>query len=864
MTVEKSTDESEDVSSGERESNEKNGRSATSRRRLLQLTGVAAVGTVVGSGDGAADHGPDPAYGTEESPKELLEQMTLDEKVHMVHGHDYELNPADEPITGYIPPIPRLDIPDLKMSDGPVGVRHQTATAFPATIGLAGSWDPEYWQDFGTALSSESKAKDQDVILAPGFNIGRVPECGRNFEYFGEDPYLASRTAVHTVESIQDNGTIATVKHYVANNQEVNRMTVSADVADRPLREIYLPAFEAAVTEAEVGAVMIAYNRVNGTYATENKRLITDILKEEWGFDGYTISDWTATKSTVPAAKAGLDVEMPYGVFFGDALKEAVQSGEVNEATLDDKVLRVLGQMDRFSVLKGDRVGPDGAANTDEHQRLAREIATEGAVLLKNEEPDLPIDLDDVDTIAVIGHNADEAKVGGGGSSDVTPPYSVSPLEGIRERAGDDAEVTFTRGHVIADAVAAAQEADVAVVVAEGSSSEQMDREDLKLNDGQNELIASVAEANEHTAVVLNTGGPIVMPWLGDVPAILEMWYPGMEDGHATADVLFGDVDPGGRLPFTFAKERVDYPADPIEHPERYPGVNEHAEYSEGIYVGYRHFDERNVEPEFPFGHGESYTTFAYEGMAVSPDSVDPNEETVAVSIDVTNTGDRTGKEVVQLYVHDHFASVDRPVKELRAFEAVRLDPGETTTVEFELGPDALSFYDTYEDAWVSEAGRFTVLVGRSSRDIRLLDSFEATAGTRTSNRDPGQQPTTPFVSGEREDDGSVFTGGQTDHVELTIEATDEVTIRDQVPSEWSVVEGDAHEVYTEDDTKYIEFDAAVQDGTRTYFAEAPEGLESTNTYTFGPIEYTFDGESWRTLYGTTDDNTVAGVDTDL
>ena len=734
------------------------------RRRFLEAVSVGAAGTVLLTGGASAHQDAyteaDDQPGTDKRVDALVAAMTLDEKITKVHNHAYLLPTF---ATGYVAPTPRLSIPDMQLADGPVGVRHPLfgdepnlrdpenfgiadiasggpSTAFPASISQVATWDHNLMRAFGVALGKEGKAKDQNGLFAPAFNIARVPECGRNFEYFGEDPYLAGRAAVAVIEGIQSTGTIATAKHFVANNQEDSRRTVSADVGERALREIYLPAFRAAVEEANVGSVMAAYNRVNGTYCTENARLLIEILKDEWGFDGYVISDYGATHSTVPAATAGLDFEAPARdtQFFGAPLKRAVQNGTVSEATLNNKVRRILGQKAKFGVLDGERVGPPGEANTDAHQQLARRIAADGAVLLKNEipmkadsvseEPVLPLDLTEVDIIAVVGPRANEAKTGGGGSSNVTPPpgSSVSPVEGIRERAGSRAAVTTATGDATADAVALAAASDVAVVVATGSSLEGTDREDLVLNNDQNELIFEVAAANPQTIVVLRTGGPVVMPWLDVVSAVLETWYPGMKDGAATADLLFGDVNPSGRLPITFGKCRADYPAT---EEVQYPGVDESegypvAEYSEGVFVGYRHFDAEGTEPLFEFGYGLSYTNFKYSNIEVTP-MVQPNADRVSVQVSLTieNVGDRVGKEVVQVYVVDESASVDRPPKELKAFEKTTLEPNETTKITFQLGRDAFSFYDVETGDWIVESGVFEILVGSSSRDVRQREA---------------------------------------------------------------------------------------------------------------------------------------------
>lgn len=720
------------------------------RRRFLQHVSAGLAAATFASTTASAGHNPEDDQGTTASPDELLDRMTLDEKIHMVHGHAYEFNPTDEDVTGYIPPIPRLDIPDVKMSDGPVGVRHNEATAFPAGISQASTFDRTRLHEVGVAMGRESKAKDQDVLLAPGLNIVRVPTLGRAFEYFGEDPYLASRMTVATVSGIQSTGTIATPKHYVANNQEGepivaagegfastgtaarrgSRQYVSAEVGERALKEIYLPAFKAAVQEADAASVMAAYNRINGEYASQHRQLLRAELKRGWDFDGYVVSDWGATRSTVNAAKDGLDVEMPYGAFFGEPLKRAVQSGVVSEETLEDKVRRVLEQMDRFGILAGERIGPAGAQNTDAHQQLAREVAAEGAVLLQNTapgsdaDPVLPIDVGAIESLAVIGHEIDQATVGGGGSSDVTPPYSVSPLEAIRNRTGTGTRVRWTRAEdSTTEAVSVAEASEVALVFAQGSSTEGHDREDMVLDGNQNQLIADVAAANDRTVVVLNTGAPVTMPWVERVPTILQMWYPGMEDGNATADVLFGTVNPGGKLPVTFGRQFADYPANTEQ---QYPGLAGRAEYSEGVFVGYRHFDANDIEPLFPFGHGRSYTDIVYDSLQVSPRMATPDHP-IDIGVTVRNVGDRQGSEAVQVYVHDVDASVPRPPNELAAFEKIQLAAGEAKRVRFSLDKRAFAFYEPTRGTWIVEPGRFNIRVGASSRDIRLTQDLTIT-----------------------------------------------------------------------------------------------------------------------------------------
>ena len=720
------------------------------------------------------------ADGTTDRIESLIDRLTLEEKVNLIHGED----DPDELATGFLPGVERLDIPSVSMVDGPLGVRPGTATAFPASIALAAAWDDDLAHEQGEALGRETLDADQDVLLAPGFNIVRVPQGGRTFEYYSEDPYLASRLAVGTVEGIQDAGAIATAKHFVANNQEQGRHEVSAEVSERALREIYLPAFEAAVKEADVGSVMAAYNRINGTYATEHEWLLKGLLKDEWGFSGYVVSDWWATSDGVAAANAGLDVDMPgipvtqwhaeesllHDVIEGlpDALPkksiaklasspwlaenvnpnlfdpspfevelpEAVRHGRVAESNLDEKIRRVFGQMDRFGLFDDEQ--PEGALGVEDHRDVAQRVAERGTVLLQNENDVLPIS-PDIDSIAVIGPNADTAKVGGGGSSRVTPERTVSPLEGIRERVDGDTRVAVARGTEriedtenvpgtsldlsrftssaddddapdIGDAVVAARQADVAVVVVQDDATEGADRS-LWLPGEQDRLVAAVADAAERTVVVCNTAGPVRMPWADDVDAIVETWYPGQEDGHATASVLFGDSEPSGRLPVTFGRRLDDYPAS---SEGRYPGVGLEAEYDEGVFVGYRHFDAEGIEPQFAFGHGLSYTDFTYTDVTVENDG----EPGATVEVDVENVGDRPGRDVVQVYLGPADTPLDRPPKALAGFETVEMDAGETTTVSLDIDARAFAYYDVEESDWVAADGDYTVLVGRSACDI--------------------------------------------------------------------------------------------------------------------------------------------------
>ncbi|AEH37020.1 beta-glucosidase family protein [Halopiger xanaduensis] len=690
---------------------------------------------------------------------DLVDDLTLEEKIDLVHGAP----DPDGKATGYVPGNDRVGIPPLRMVDGPLGVRAmaERATAFPASIALAASWNPELAREFGAALGRETAAHDQDVVLGPGVNIVRVPHGGRNFEYYSEDPHLASRTGVGTIEGIQSEGVAATVKHYVANNQETNRYEVSADIGERALREIYLPAFRAAVEEGNVHSVMTAYNRVNGAHMSDHGYLLSDVLKDEWGFDGLVVSDWWGTRSTVDAALAGLDLEMP-GVeleeflpadpeemdapgdgggtgdgalpplpdvpaYFGEPLREAVEGGDVDESVLDEKVSRLLDLLE--SIGRFDNGAPEGELDTDEHRRLAQEIAIEGTVMLQN---DGALPLADDESIALVGPNADTAKLGGGGSSEVTPFTETSPLEGLEDRAADltfergvepiaessffdDGDETTDEGNASIDAaVTAADEADCAVVVAQDDATEFTDRDSLELPGDQNELISAVADAAERTVVVLRTSGPVAMPWLEAVDAVLETWYPGQADGEALAAVLFGDADPGGRLPVTFGQSAADYPtADEAA----FPGVDDVTSYDEGVFVGYRYFDEHDREPLFPFGHGLSYAAFEYDNAAVT--ETDAGFE---VTVGVSNASDRAGTEVVQVYAAKAAAPVPTPERELVGFESVSLGAGESTAVTVSLEAEDFAYYDESEDGpdgWTVAHGTNMIAVGRSSRDLK-------------------------------------------------------------------------------------------------------------------------------------------------
>jgi beta-glucosidase len=682
-----------------------------------------------------------PKLPVEERVTDLLGRMTLEEKVDMVSGGGWMESKANA----------RLGIPALKMADGPVGVRNWygpsaitmradsplptvTSTAFPAGVALAASWDPELLREVGKTIGEEARALGRDMMLGPGVNIVRAPLAGRNFEMYGEDPYLSSRLVVGYIEGMQSEGIIATVKHFAANNQEHERQTIDAKIDERALREIYLPAFRAAVQEAHVWAVMSAYNKLNGHWCAENSWLLADVLKKEWGFRGLVVSDWLGTHSTAETANAGLDLEMPGAdsirrlraagvpqnpgdvgsrgaMLTPDKLLPLVQAGEVPAAVIDDKVQRILRVMVANGLFENQKPG-GGEVDTPAQRAVARKAAAEGIVLLKNAGDLLPLLAEKIHSIAVIGPNAVVAATGGGGSSSVKTNHALSPLDAVRERAGAGIQVSYSQS--LPEAAELAAKADVVLVFAGDSAkveSEGHDRESMDLPAGQNELIDAVVKANPHTVVVLNVGAPVTMPWVEQTPAVINAWFPGEDGGHAIADILFGDVNPSGKLPETFPRRIEDSASW-----GHYPGKDGVVYYAEGIYVGYRHFDKQNIDPLFCFGHGLSYTKFEYTDLKVSPNEV---------SLKVRNSGRRDGAEVVQLYIHPVAPGIDRPLKELKGFRRVDLRRGETAAVTFALDESSLAYFEPAKKTWVTEPGNYEVLVGSSSRDIRLKGTLK-------------------------------------------------------------------------------------------------------------------------------------------
>ncbi|HEY3994307.1 MAG TPA: glycoside hydrolase family 3 C-terminal domain-containing protein [Ktedonobacteraceae bacterium] len=816
--------------------------------------------------------------------EDLLRQMTLQEKVSMLAGANMWQTVA----------IERLGIPAVKVTDGPNGARGGggftdgvKAACFPAGIALAATWNPSLVERVGQALAQEARTKGASVLLAPTINIHRSPLNGRNFECYSEDPYLTGKMAVAYIQGVQSQGVGATVKHFVCNDSEYQRNSISSEVDERTFREIYLAPFQAAVQEGKPWAIMASYNKVNGTFASENPYTLTDILRKEWNFEGVAMSDWFGTQSTAASVNAGLDLEMPGPANWrGAKLLQAIEQGEVSETTIDESVRRLLRLIERAGAFEHPHEEPERAIDRPEHRAIAREAAAEGIVLLKNERAVLPLQIEKLSSLAIIGPNAKTARIMAGGSAQVNAHYTSTPFEAVIARAGTQVDIGYEAGctnhkllplipidqlstadgehgltldyfntpdlsgrpavsalggstallwlgnlpkelhpqqfslratasftpevsgrysfglvnaglsrllldgqevidnwtqqqpgetffgmgsteasvsieltagqaytlaleyskgnapiaavrlgylapqptDALERAVALAASSDVALVFAGLSDeweSEGFDRPDLELVGEQRALIEAVAAANKNTIVVLNTGSPIAMPWLDQVAAVVEAWYPGQECGNAIADVLFGAVNPSGKLTETFPLRLQDNPAY-----LSYPGENGQVRYGEGIFVGYRYYEKKQVKTLFPFGFGLSYTTFNYDALSLSTPAIGP-AETLSVSIDITNTGQRAGQEVVQIYIRDKAASVQRPEKELKAFAKVQLEAGERRTVTLSIGRDALAYYDILKRAWVAEAGEFEVLVGSSSQDIHATSTFTLTESSR-------------------------------------------------------------------------------------------------------------------------------------
>lgn len=736
---------------------------------LKSLAGLCALAAVA-CGGGPGPQGSVAVYLDESQPiekrvEDALSRMTLEEKVAILHAQS-KFSSAG---------VPRLGIPEVWCTDGPHGIRpevlwdewdqagwtNDSCTAFPALTCLAATWNPEMSALYGKSIGEEARYREKDILLGPGVNIYRTPLNGRNFEYMGEDPYLSSRMVVPYIEEVQKNGVAACVKHFALNNQEAHRHGIDVEVDDRALNEIYLPAFKAAVQEGGAWAVMGAYNKYKGEHCCHNRYLLNDILKRDWAFDGVVVSDWGGTHDTKQAAENGLDMEfgswtdgLSWGAsnaydnyYLAAPYLDMLRKGEASTATLDDKARRVLRLIFRTAM---NTRKPFGSLNSPEHLAAARRIAGEGMVLLKNEGGVLPIDLGRAKTIAVVGENAIKMMTVGGGSSSLKVRHEYTPLEGIRAAAAGKAEVIYERGYVgdvtgdyngvktgqdlsesrseaqlIADAAAAARKADAVIFVGGLNKSNHQDCEgDDRLQYGlpyaQDKVIGALAEANPNLAVVIVSGNAVAMPWIDRVPAVLEAWFSGSEAGNALADVVFGAVNPSGKLPFTFPVRLEDNGAHTLGE---YPGADK-VKYNESIFVGYRWHDKEQLKPLFAFGHGLSYTAFAVGNVKADRTTLVPNGS-IRISADVTNTGDRAGAEVVQLYIGDEQSSLPRPVKELKGFQKVSLNPGQTRTVTFEITPGMLHYYDDAKGAWVAEPGAFTAYVGAASDDIRGTVEFE-------------------------------------------------------------------------------------------------------------------------------------------
>jgi beta-glucosidase len=658
---------------------------------------------------------------------QIIAEMTLEEKAALCTGAT----------SWKTVPVERLGVPAMFVSDGPHGVRKVEdeslgaqslpATCFPTASSTASSWDVDLLYQMGQAIAEEAIALGVDVVLGPGANMKRTPLCGRNFEYFSEDPFLAGELAASFVQGVQSKGVGTSLKHYAANNQEFQRFTINAEVDQRTLREIYLPAFETAVKKGKPWTVMCAYNKVNGTYASEHHQLLTEILKEEWGFEGLVVSDWGAVHDRVAALKSGLDLEMPGPKpSRTEAVIAAVEAGELDESVLDESVRRILGK-----IFKAQETPKGGTFDAAAHHALARKIAAEGMVLLKN---DSILPLTDSQKIAVIGRAAQEAHFQGGGSSHVNPTQVDVPFVELKKIAAD-AELLYAEGYpeddgfqqtLIDDAVSAAQEGDIALLylgLPSFKESEDNDRTDLDLTVQQVALIKAVTAVQPRTVVIVNNGSAVAMSeWIDGAAAVLEAWMMGQAGGGAIADVLFGRINPSGKLAETYPLKLADTPAH-----INFPGENGVVRYGEGLFIGYRYYEAKEMPVLFPFGYGLSYTTFEYRNPRVSATqdraTTFKDREGISISVDVTNAGAVAGQEIVQIYVHDKASKLPRPEKELKGFAKIKLQPSETQTVTIPLDFRAFAYYHPGYGQWITEDGEFEIRIGASSTDIRCAKS---------------------------------------------------------------------------------------------------------------------------------------------
>lgn len=665
---------------------------------------------------------------TQEKMRELVSQMTLEEKAGMCSGADF----------WHTKEVERLNIPKTMVSDGPHGLRKQDqqgdhlgvnesikAVCFPAGCGLAASFNKDLVEEMGQTLGNECQAENVSVILGPAINIKRSPLCGRNFEYYSEDPILAGKTAAALIKGVQSKHVGTSIKHFFANNQETRRMSSTSQMDERTMREIYLAAFEEAITKQKPWTVMCAYNKINGTYAAENKMALTDILRGEWGFDGYVMSDWGAVNKRVEDLAAGLDLEMPASGGINDALiVEAVKNHKLEESVLDEAVVRILNIVYRYQ----ENRDTNAVFDRDADHEKARKVAEETICLLKNEGI-LPLSADK--KVAFIGKYAKAPRYQGGGSSHINSHKITSALE----EAQGVYQVTYAQGYrddideidekLMQEAVEAAKNAETAVIFAglpDAFESEGFDRTHMSMPNCQNTLIDKICEVQKNVVVVLHNGSPVEMPWIDKVAGVVEAYLAGQAVGGATVDILFGKVNPSGKLPETFPYQLEDNPSYLY-----YFGEQDTVEYREGVFVGYRYYDKKKMKVLFPFGHGLSYTEFTYSNLKVSADTLKDTEE-LTVSVDITNTGRRKGKEAVQLYVADRESTVLRPVRELKDYAKVALEPGETKTVTFTLGKRAFAYWNTQIHNWHVETGEFDIEIGKSSRDIVLSKTVTVTS----------------------------------------------------------------------------------------------------------------------------------------
>lgn len=712
-----------------------------------------------------------PVYLDENQPiesriEDALSRMTLKEKTRLSYAQGKFSSPG----------CPRLGIPELWMSDGPHGVRaevnwndwgyagwtNDSCTAFPALTCLAASWNPQLAAKYGKAIGEEARYREKDVLLGPGVNIYRTPLNGRNFEYLGEDPYLAAEMCVPYIQGVQSNGVAVCVKHYALNNQELWRDHIDVQVSDRALREIYLPAFRAAVQKGHAWSIMGAYNKVRGEYATHNKLLINKILKGEWGFDGCVITDWGAAHDTYQAAMYGLDIEMgtytngltsesEFGYddyYLGHNYLKMVEEGKIPMEVVNDKAARVLRLIFRTAM---NRQKPYGAMNNEEHEKAAYEIATEGIVLLKNQASKkqpalLPVAQNKYRRILVVGDNATRNLMVGGGSSELKVKKFISPLEGLRKQFGECIEYAqgYTAGRPLygnvdkipqavtdslrKDAVSKAANADLVIFIGglnknHNQDCEGGDRLTYSLPFGQDELMEELTKVNPNIIAVIVSGNAVQIPWIDKVPSIVQSWYLGSIGGDALADVLTGKVTPSGKLPFSYPVKLEDCPAHQFGSMS-YPGDSIKEEYKEDILVGYRWYDTKKIKPLFPFGYGLSYTTFSYSKPQISSKTIN-EQDSIQISLTVKNSGKVTGKEIVQLYIGDEKCSLLRPEKELKKFCKIELAPGETKDISFYITAEDLKFFDDRQQKWIAEPGKFKAYIAASSADIHGSVEFE-------------------------------------------------------------------------------------------------------------------------------------------